>query len=259
MAVCAGPYFSKIRSMTSSLRSCGKSTSMSGSLLQRHAVLVQEAAEVEIEADGANAADVQAIAGERIGRAAARDPFDAAAAAFLQDVPHDQEIFLVADLGDDGQFLLELRSEAGVLFRVAALKPFHDEPAQESRRRGAVRGRVAGELRFAEGEGERAAVGDLAAVREQLGMRGKELPHFGWRPEMVFAVQALLGMRLAQERERADALHDVVLPAVGGQFVVDGERSDAGQGSGSAFRRRRGCSLPSRSGRGRTGRVRRRD
>ena len=82
-------------------------------LVERHAVFVEEAAEVEIEADGADAADAEAIAGERIGGAAARDPFDAAPAAFLQDVPHDEEVFLVADVGDDGQFLLKLRSGGG--------------------------------------------------------------------------------------------------------------------------------------------------
>ena len=39
-------------------------------------------------------------------------------------------------------------------------------------------------------------------------------------------------MRLPQQGQRADALHDVILPAVGGLAVVDGQRSDAGQGSG---------------------------
>src|SRR5439155_7997437 len=77
-------------------------------LVECHALLVEEAAEVEIEADGADAADFQAIAGERVGRAAARDPFDAAPAALLENVPHDQKIFFVADFGNDGQLLLEL-------------------------------------------------------------------------------------------------------------------------------------------------------
>ena len=82
-----------------------------GQFVQRHALFVEEAAEVEIETDGADAADAQAIAGERIGGAAAGDPFDAAPATFLEDVPDDEEVFLVADFSDDGELLLQLGFE----------------------------------------------------------------------------------------------------------------------------------------------------
>src|SRR5438105_1099327 len=67
-----------------------------------HSILIEKTAEIQIEADGANVADAEAIASQRIGRAAASDPFDAASAAFLENIPYDQEIFLVADVGDDG-------------------------------------------------------------------------------------------------------------------------------------------------------------
>ena len=50
-----------------------------------------------------------AVADERIGGAAARDPGDAAALALLQDVPDDEEVFLVADFGDDAQLFAKLR------------------------------------------------------------------------------------------------------------------------------------------------------
>ena len=193
-----------------------------GQLVERHAVFVQEAAEVEVEADGADAADLQAVAGERIGGAAARDPVDAAAAAFLQDVPHDQEVFLVADVGDDGQLLLDLRPEPGVVTRITAPEPLHDEPAQEGRGRGTILRIVAGELRLAGRQGEGAAVGNLATVREQLGMGGEELLHFGCGAKMVFAVQSFLRMRLPQESQRANALHHVIFPTVGRLGVVDG-------------------------------------
>ena len=211
-----------------------------GQLVERHAVLVEETAEVEIEADGADAADAQAIAGERIGGAAARDPFDAAPAAFLQEVPHDQEIFLVADLGDDGQFLLELRSEAGVVFRVAALKP-----SMTSRRRkaagvepsGGVKPGNCGLPREKANE-QRSAISRLWA--SSSGRAAKSCRISAGGPEMIFAVQPLVRVRLAQQGERADALHHVVLPAVGGEFVMDGQRGDAGQGRPGACRRRRG-------------------
>src|SRR5260221_9293452 len=47
---------------------------------------------------------------------------------------------------------------------------------------------------------------------------------------MEIAVQSLFGMLLSQQSEGADALHNVVLPAVGREGVVDGERGDGGNG-----------------------------
>src|SRR5258708_22361704 len=66
-------------------------------------------------------------------------------------------------------------------------------------------------------------------------MHGKELAHFGCRAEMVVAVQALVGMVLAQERQGADALDDIIFPAVGRQFVMDGKRGNARQERGPFF------------------------
>ncbi len=80
--------------------------------VERHAFLIQKAAEVEAEADGADVGNAQAIANQRVRRAAACDPFDAMRAAVLQDVPHDQEVFFVADGADDAQFLFDLRVDA---------------------------------------------------------------------------------------------------------------------------------------------------
>ena len=55
--------------------------------VERHPVFVEEAAEIEVEANGANAADFQAITSQRIGRAAAGNPFDAAPPAFAAGYP----------------------------------------------------------------------------------------------------------------------------------------------------------------------------
>ena len=71
--------------------------------VQRHALLVQKAPEVEVEADRAHAADAEAIADQPVRRAAARDPFDAAPPAVLEEVPGDEKIFLVTDVADDAQ------------------------------------------------------------------------------------------------------------------------------------------------------------
>src|SRR6185369_16211127 len=64
-------------------------------------------------------------------------------------------------------------------------------------------------------------------------MRGKELLHPDRSPEVVFAFEPLLGMRLAEQGEGADALHHVIFPAIGRLFVMDGEGSDSGQGIGA--------------------------
>ena len=79
-------------------------------LVQRHPLLVEEAPEVETEADRTNIGNSEAITNERIRRTAARDPFNALLPAILQNVPDDQEIFLVADGRDDAQLLLDLRA-----------------------------------------------------------------------------------------------------------------------------------------------------
>jgi hypothetical protein len=71
-------------------------------LVQRHALLVQEAPKVEVEADGAHVRDVEAVANERIRRAPTGNPLDAAPPTLLQEVPDHEEVCFVADLGDDG-------------------------------------------------------------------------------------------------------------------------------------------------------------
>jgi hypothetical protein len=47
---------------------------------------------------------------------------------------------------------------------------------------------------------------------------------------MIIAGQAFFGMRLPKQGEGADALDDVVFPAVGRKLVMDGERGDARKG-----------------------------
>ena len=61
-------------------------------------------------------------------------------------------------------------------------------------------------------------------------MGGEKSLHFGGGTEVVFAVEALFGMLLAEQGEGADALDDVVLPAVGRGGVVDGEGGDTRDG-----------------------------
>src|ERR1700722_15866643 len=73
--------------------------------VQCHAFLVEESAEIQVEADGADPADFKTVADEAVRRAASRNPFDAAPATLLEEVPGDEEIFLVTNFVDDAKFL----------------------------------------------------------------------------------------------------------------------------------------------------------
>src|SRR5262249_37164457 len=65
---------------------------------------------------------------------------------------------------------------------------------------------------------------------QQFGMRGKPFVHFGCWPEIVMAAQPFFRMLLAQECQSADALDDIVFPAVGRKLVMNRQGSDAWQG-----------------------------
>ncbi len=192
-----------------------------GQFVQRHPLGVQEALEVEIEPDRADLGDAEAVAHQTVGRAAARDPADALGLARLQQIPHDQEVGFVTDRRDDAQFLLHLRREPGGAFPIAAVQPFHHELAQEGVRRGTVGWLEVRELRLAERESELAAFGDLHRMPDPLGMFAAGGGQFGGRPEVQLPVGTLLRMTLAQQRQRADALHDVILHAITGRGVMD--------------------------------------
>src|ERR1051326_3128194 len=77
--------------------------------VQRHTLLVQKAPEIKVKPNRANAADAKAIANETVRRAAARDPFDPAPPTLLQEIPSDEEVFLVTHFVDDAEFLRHLR------------------------------------------------------------------------------------------------------------------------------------------------------
>ena len=100
-------------------------------LVQRHPVLVEEAVEVEVEADGADVADPKAVAHQRIGRAATGDPFDALSAALLKNVPDDEKVVLITNVRDDAQLFIDLAFHPGVVVRVSSPQALLDQPAEE--------------------------------------------------------------------------------------------------------------------------------
>ena len=106
-------------------------------LVQRHAVAVEKPLEIQLEPDRADIADPEAIADERVRRAAARDPLDPRAAAVLEQVPDGEEIFRVADLRDDRELGLELGAVVGG--GVAILQPGVREARKKFLRRAGIR------------------------------------------------------------------------------------------------------------------------
>src|SRR5689334_13350146 len=107
-------------------------------LVERHAVLVQKAAKIKLEADRANTADAEAVADQRVGGAAAGDPLDARAAAFLQNLPYHQKIFFVTNLGNDAEFLFNLTAKLRGPLPVTPLQTLQNQFPQKSGGRGAV-------------------------------------------------------------------------------------------------------------------------
>ncbi len=192
-------------------------------LVQQHPVPVQKPAEIQVEPHRAHPANPQAIAHQRIGGAAARDPADPLAAARLEQIPHHQEIFLVPHLVDHRQLLLELRPHRRRARPVPRLSPGQHELAQEPARVHARRHGKRGKLNPPRPPVELALARDLVRLREQLRMFAKQRPQFPRRAQMLFPSQPLGRMLLAQQRARADALHHVVLPAIPRRAIPHGQ------------------------------------
>lgn len=207
-----------------------------GEFVEGHAFRVQEAAEVEFEPYGADAADTEAVAGEGIGGAAAGDPVDTPGAAILEQLPDVEEIIVVADGGDDAEFFLNLGEElAGLVCGVTSVESLENQMAEKRAGCGGVGWGEGREVGCGEGDAESgAAFGQFAGVIEESrvgleglgeGLRGAEVPG---------AVASFGGVFLVEEREGSDALEDVEAPAVGGCVVTDfgdGECGDVWVGS----------------------------
>lgn len=104
-----------------------------GQYVHCHPVLVQKTSrnpKIDIKADGANSADAKAVADQRVRGAAACNPFNSAPPAFLEKIPSDEKIFLVADLIDDAQFLHRLWAELGGPRAVTPLQAFQHQPVK---------------------------------------------------------------------------------------------------------------------------------
>src|SRR5437762_2023348 len=73
-----------------------------GEFVESHPLFVEETSEIKAEANRTHVRDFQAIADERIRRAAPRNPFDPAVAACFEQVPGDEKIILISHVSDNG-------------------------------------------------------------------------------------------------------------------------------------------------------------
>ena len=207
-------------------------------LVQLHPLGVQKAPEIEIEPDRADAADAKTVADQRVSGAPPGDPLDAPPPAFLEQVPHAEEVFLVADRGDDGQFLLHLQADLLDTPGVAAVQPLLHQVPEEGAGRRTVRGSEHGELGSAQRQLKGAPPGQFQGMSQSGRMAAKERRHLGRRAKMVFAVQPFAGVLLPQQRARSNGLHDVPFPPVARDRIVGRQE---GQGSKSPGTRSLGC------------------
>src|SRR5581483_5575218 len=182
--------------------------------VQRHALLVQESAEIQVEADGAYSADFKTVTDEAVRRAASRNPFDAAPPTLLKEVPGDEEIFLVTNLVDDAKFLRHLWVKLFGPWSVAVAQTLDYEPPQKLARRRTVGWHERGELGFAERKIEIASLRDFECGLQPVGMTLGRERHFVGRAKVKTTAAPLFWMFLPQKRQRANALHDVKLLAV---------------------------------------------
>ena len=147
-------------------------------LVQHHAVTIEKPPEIKLEPDWANVGDADAIANKAIRRASSRDPFDAAKLAIFEDVPHEQEILLVAHFRDDAQFFLDLAEDAcrdrpGPA--ISAMRAFDGQTTQETPGRAAILGLVAWESQATQFEFEIALFGYFQRIASGLGIRAREV------------------------------------------------------------------------------------
>ncbi len=129
-----------------------------------------EALEQHLHARGIDLGDAQRVAHRGVGGRATPLAQDAAPAGEADDVVHGQEIGLVAQLGHQREFVIDLRRHCGRdPGRVALREPFLHEPAQPARCGLALGHQLARILVAQRLQRERAARGDVDRLRQQFG------------------------------------------------------------------------------------------
>jgi len=196
-----------------------------------HAVTVEEAAEVEVEPDGADAGDAEAIADEGVSGGAAGDPVDPPLTALLEEIPDEEEVVGVADLTDDLKFLGELAQDAAMQGRLGAVTVAgapENEVAEKAGRRRSVRRGEAGETEATQVKGKGALFGEAERFAERTGIAPATTEGLDGGGEGKVS-PAFAGILLAGPGEGADRLDDLVGGVVAGLKITDlGKKKGSG-------------------------------
>ncbi len=124
-------------------------------------------------------------------------------------------------------------ADPGQALPVTLPRATEDQLTQEIPRGNPTRRIEAGEIQGVEVEGKDAAIGDLTAVVDQVGIGLKPLPHGGRIAKMEVS-HLFFRVFLIQQGPGADTLDDVVFSPVCGAEIVDTRGGDRGEVGGIA-------------------------
>ena len=203
---------------------------------------VQEALEEQVVFERIDGGDVQAVAGQRTGAAAAPGADEyAVLLGEVYIVPDDEEVVHIAHALDDRQFVIEPLARVLPVGGVMALKALLAERAQIIFGRRALGQREARQVRRLEVELHMAALGDPDGVIERFGKIRKDLAHFRFgldehlvalHAHALFIAQRLAGLYAHEHFLRLRVLAvDVVAVVCGdeGNVHLPRQRDQAGQ------------------------------
>ena len=190
------------------------------------ALRVQEALEEQVVFERIDGGDVQAVAGQRAGAAAASGADeDAVFLGEVHIVPDDEEVVHIAHALDDRQLVIEPLARVLPVGGVMALEALLAERTQIILGRRALGQRKARQVRRLEIEFHMAALGDFDGVLERLGEIRKDLAHFrlGFDEHLValhahplFVAQRLAGLYAHEHFLRLSVLTVYVVAVVRG-------------------------------------------
>ena len=198
----------------------------------------QKALEQQLHAHRVDGGDSQAITHRRVGGRAASLTEDSPFAAEVDYFMYREEVAAVVEIFDDGQLGVELRDNLRWDLAVIACTRAGEGETAQPLRGGVPRRQPLGGVAVAQvGQGEGAAIGDLAGGCHQLGTVGEQARERARRLEVVLAVGAQQGAGAVQGGAVPDAGDHVLQRAPAAVVVEHLGGGGEGEGEPSAERR----------------------
>jgi len=201
-----------------------------------HPVAVEEAAEVEVESDGADAGNAEAVADEGVGGGAAGDPVDPFPAAILQKLPDEEKVVGVADLADDPKLfgkLAENPAVEGGFWAVAAAGAVDHQATEKIGRGGAVGRGETGEAQSAEIKRKGTLFGKVEGFTERSGIPSAAAQGLGGGGKRE-VTPMFAGILLSGTGESADGLDNLVSGPISWLEITDLRQKKGCRGKGIA-------------------------